>query len=244
MTSTRAAAGTATAAPHVAASDRRVIRRAGIFGGLDDRIFDLLVDTGRIETVAEGRTLFVQDDPATAFHVVVDGWVLLARDSSEGARTVIKLVGPGESFAEALIMPGARYPVSAEAASPLRVARFETARFRALVERTPGLGLSIVAATFRQMHRLVDQIEHLKSWSVERRVADMLLQMHRSAGRPAGPFPLPIEQTVIAARLGVTPSTLSRSLRKLRALGVEAHRRRVTLHDPARLKAFVDEADD
>ncbi|EKV28958.1 transcriptional regulator, Crp/Fnr family [Caenispirillum salinarum AK4] len=237
-------ARTPRAAASLEAADRRTIRRASIFGALDDATFDLLVEPVRVETVAEGGTLFLQGDPAEAFYVAVDGWLQMVRDTSDGARTVIKLIGPGESFAEALIMPGARYPVAAEAATPVRAARFEAARFRALVEQTPGLGLSIVAATFRQMQRLVDQIEHLKSWSVDRRVADMLLQMHAGAGHPATAFPLPVEQSVIAARLAVTPSTLSRSLRKLSALGVDARRGRITLHDPDRLRAYVAEAAD
>lgn len=219
--------------------DRRLIRAAPVFVGLDDATFDRLAGAGVIETMAEGRTLFVQGDPAEAFYVVLEGWVQLVRDGRDGARTVIKLTGPGESFAEALLMPGACYPVSGEAATPLRLARFETARFRALLKHEPDLALAVVSATFQQMHRLVDQIEHLKTWSVERRVADMLLQMHRSAGSPGDAFTLPVGQVLIAARLSVTPSTLSRTLRKLRALGVEANRGRVTLRDPERLAGFV-----
>ena len=214
------------------------IRRASIFASLADAEFRLIVGRPRCETLHEGQTLFFQGDPADAFFVVLDGWAALSRDTSDGTRTVIKILGPGESFAEALITEGARYPVSADAAAPLRVARFETAALRALVAGNPGLGLSIVAATFRQMQTLVEQIEHLKSWSIERRVASILLQM--GGDRGTGSFVLPVEQHLIAARLAITPPTLSRTLRKLAALGVEAYRGRITLHDPARLARFVE----
>ena len=222
--------------------DWRRIRAASVFASLDDGDFGLIVGRPRCESLHEGQTLFFQGEPADAFFIVLDGWAVLSRDTSDGTRTVIKIIGPGESFAEALITEGARYPVSADAASPLRVARFETAALRALVSTNPGLGLSIVAATFRQKQRLVDQIEHLKSWSIERRVAAILLQM--SDGRGTHSFVLPIEQHLIAARLAITPPTLSRMLRKLAPLGVEANRGRITLHDPDRLAHFVNGEED
>lgn len=217
------------------------LRQASIFAELDDGVFATLAGNARVLTWNKGETLFHQGDPATAFFVVRDGWVTLLRDTSDGVRTLIKLIGPGESFAEALIGAGARYPVTAEAATPLSAARFDCARFRTLLTDNPDLALSIVAATFRQMQRLIDQIEGLKSWSVERRVADMMLQMYQSLGAPGGGFILPVEQTLIAARLSITPSTLSRTLRKLAPLGVAADRGRIVLRDPARLAAFVED---
>lgn len=238
--------------PRIASRDWRQIRSAVPFASLNDGDFALITDRVRCEARQEGQTLFFQDEPAEAFFVVLDGWVVLSRDSSDGTRTVIKIVGPGESFAEAMIADGARYPVGAEAACPLRVARFETARLRALVADTPSLGLSIVAATFRQMQRLVDQIEHLKSWPADRRVAAMLLQMCDRArrddrlpcdraGGEAGAcrFELPISQRLIAAKLSITPSTLSRSLKRLESLGVTADRGCIDIADTGRLARFV-----
>lgn len=220
-------------------ADRRLVRTASMFGSLPDNEANLLMEVARTVTLTKGQTLFVEGDPGEAFFIVLEGWAVLSRDASSGVRTLIKLIGPGESFAESMLAPDARYPVSGEAATPLRVARFSTERFRTLVTQWPGLGLSIVAATFRQMHRLVDQIEHLKSWSVERRVADMLLQIHHAMGAPGEGFTLPVEQTLIAARLAITPSTFSRSLRKLAPLGVRARRGRITLEDPAGLAAYA-----
>ncbi|MBK1836696.1 Crp/Fnr family transcriptional regulator [Azospirillum sp. YIM B02556] len=238
--------------PRLAPRDWRRIRSAAPFASLSDGDFAPIADRTRCETRREGQTLFFQDEPAEAFFVVLDGWVVLSRDRSDGTRTVIRIVGPGESFAEAMIAEGARYPVGAEAACPLRVARFETARLRALVAATPGLGLSIVAATFRQMHRLVDQIEHLKSWPADRRVAAMLLRMCDcradrdrvscdEAGSDAGScrFDLPVSQRLIAAKLSITPSTLSRSLKRLEALGVTADRGCIAIGDTARLARFA-----
>lgn len=219
-------------------SERRLLRSTSVFASLDERDFAMVSVLPRRVVCHREQYLFLQDEPAAAFFVVLEGWVMLLRDQSDGTRTVIKIVGPGESFAEAMLTPGARYPVSAEAASDITLARIDTEQFRDLVRRNPGLSLSIIAATFRQLRLLVDQIEHLKSWPIERQLASMLLQMcdHRQGSCT---FNLPIEQHLIAARLAVTPPTLSRTLRKLAPLGVSAKRGHITIRDLNSLTRFV-----
>ncbi|WP_374652454.1 Crp/Fnr family transcriptional regulator [Dongia sp.] len=218
----------------------RRIRNASIFASLKDDDFRSVASELRCDVYDKGQVLFHEDELAGAFYLVLEGWILLLRDKPDGSRTVIKILGPGESFAEALVAEGERYPVTAEAASPCRVARFDCARFRALVTANPQIGLAMIAATFRQMRRLVDQIEHLKSWPVERRVARTLLEMCGRTDRNACDFHLPVEQTLIAARLSITPYTLSRALKKLGIVGVGASYGRISIRDMGRLRAYAD----
>ena len=224
-------------------NDWALLRSASLFAALSREDFALFIGEPRYVTLARGEYLFYQDDPVTAFYVVLDGWITLVRDQRDGTRTVIKIVGPGESFAEAMLTPGDRYPVSAEAASEARVVPFETKRIRVLMKDNPDLSLSIIAATFRQLKLLVDQIEHLKSWSIERRLAQALIQM-AGCSEGACEFQLPIDQNLIASRLSVTASTLSRTFKKLEPFGVSARRGHVAIEDVAALIPLVDGVDD
>ncbi len=225
------------------AEEWRKIRQASVFASLKEDEFHLIAEIPSCERYDKGQTVFFQDEPASAFFIMLEGWMLLLRDKSDGTRTVIKLIGPGESFAEALITEGTHYPVSAEAATAVRVARFDSEKFRSLIVVMPGLGLSMIAATFRQMRHLLDQIEHLKSWSTEQRVADTLLHMCDVSSCTSRSFSFPVEQSLIAARLAITPSTLSRILKKMNRLGVDARYGRIVIHDIDRLAKFVAEAD-
>ncbi len=218
----------------------QLLRSASIFAGLSDHDFGLLADLSRSVKVPRGRILFSQDEPATAFFIVVRGWVSLLRDQPDGTRTVLRIVGPGESFAEATMTPCARYPLGAEVASDARLVRIDTGRLRALIMEHPALSLSLVAAVFRQSNRLLDQIEHLKSWPIERRLARLLLRMGDVVGTEACSFSLPVEQNLIAARLATTPATLSRTLKGLTRLGITANRGRITMRDPTVVLRFVE----
>lgn len=220
--------------------DVEKIRRSSLFSTLSEEDFRRTLSATRCEMWRKGQPLFFEGDVAKAFYIILEGWVLLVRDKRDGSRTVIKLLGPGESFAEVLIAENQRYPVSAEAASELRVARFDCAAFRAKIMDNPALGLAMIAATFRHMHRLLDQLDHLKSWPAEKRVAKMLLDLCGGGDEPCE-FTLPVDQALIAARLAVTPHTMSRILRKLLKCGVVAKYGRITIKNKSHLSQFVNE---
>jgi CRP-like cAMP-binding protein len=220
-------------------SDERTLRKCRLFAALDENDFKLLTQSHRTLELTAGQPLFHQGTPAEAFFVILEGWVVIFRDQANGNRVVIHLFGPGDSFAEALLSADdVLYPVSAEAASRSRVARFDIKTFRDHIAQSPRLALAVIAAVFKQLRGLVDQIEHHSEWSPRRRIAGFLLRMCRSEGG-ACRFELPLEQQLIAARLSMTPWTFSRELNRLGALGVEARRGQIVIHDAARLERFV-----
>lgn len=228
----------------LAAADQQTLRECRLFSGLDENDFNLLTQNRRIVEFPPSQSLFQQGEPAEAFYVVLAGWATLYRDQANGNRIVIHLLGPGESFAEALISTDdLHYPVSAEAASTLRVARFDIKTYRELVTRNPRLALAVISAVFKQLRGLVDQIEHHNGWSPRRRIAGFLLRMCRT-GEGEIHFELPIEQQLIAARLSMTASTFSREIARLSEVGVEARRGQIAIHDAARLAKFVSGADE
>jgi CRP-like cAMP-binding protein len=212
----------------------------GFLAGLSETDFRKFVGETPVVALSAGEILFHQGDPATAFYFILEGWAAMFREGADGDRTAIHLVGPGESFAEAVLAREACYPVSAEAATDLRIARIDTARFRALILQSPELALSIIAAVFGKLRRLVSRIEQDKEWSPQRRVAAFL---HKICGARDGTcrFDLPVEQRYIAARLSMTPETLSRALADLASIGVEAKRRRIVVNDVGRLARFVNQ---
>ncbi len=219
-------------------SDFKHLQTARLFSSFKKEDVQLIAGAARVCTFEPGQLLFNEGEPAVAFFVVLSGWVILCRNNNKGERTVIHLTGPGESFGEALILPESQYPVSAEAASSLRVAKLATSRFRSLILQNPELALSLISGTFVQLKTLVDRIERDSGWSAQRRVASFLVSL---CGKDKGQcsFVLPVEQQLIAARLSMSPATLSRTLAALAAVGVHASRGRIVINDVAELRRLA-----
>lgn len=69
------------------------------------------------------------------------------------------------------------------------------------------------------------------------RLADFLLKLTPEEGDSAT-IELPWDKALVAARLGMQPETLSRSLAKRRRIGVETEGSRVLIRDLAGLRRF------
>ena len=63
----------------------------------------------------KGEILFRRGDPAAGFHIVVFGQVKLAFSSLRGDEKVVDLIGPGESFGEAVMFMERPHVVMAQA---------------------------------------------------------------------------------------------------------------------------------
>ncbi len=203
---------------------------ARLIGNKGPRVFD------------KGALLFQQGQLADAFYVILDGWVKLSRMSADGDETIVGVFSRGESFAEAAMFLGGRYPVNAEIISSCRLVRIDAAVFRTLIHDEPDLALAMLASSSRHLKFLVEQIEQIKLLSAPRRIADFLAGLCSSEGG-ACVVTLPYEKSLIANRLGMKPESFSRALAKLRSVGVEVERDHVAIADVAMLAEYARRGD-
>ena len=92
-----------------------VLRRLPLFAGLTPEQTEVIGAGSRFTSLARGEVLFHQGDPVRGFFFVLRGQVQLAVSSAEGAEKVVEIVAAGESFCEAVVFEGLRYPVTSTA---------------------------------------------------------------------------------------------------------------------------------
>lgn len=214
-------------------------RRIALFQGLTDASLQRLLSGAHVSHLDDGQVLFVQDDDADRFYVLLNGWVKLYRLTEDGAQTLVSVVAPGETFAEAAVFASARFPVCAEAvgaATALVVARREVT---AALTDDPQIALAMLASLSGRLRHLVDSIENMQVRSAPQRLAHFILHFCPERSGPAR-VDLPFAKILVAQRLGMRPETLSRSLAALRRYGVQASRERITVADVQRLRAFCN----
>lgn len=226
------------AATHPTVGDLQIIARIAVFRGLKPETVEHIVAPATAVTLKAHSTLFRQRDPATAFFIVIDGWIKLYRINVSGEETVIHILTKGDSFAEAVAFIGARYPATAEAVTDARIVRIPADHIVSCIRGSPDIALAMIASTSQHLHHLVQQVEQLKVQSGVQRVAEFLASL---APIDHGPcvIALPYDKVLIAARLGLKPESLSRAFTKLRSVGVDVHAAHVAVNDVAKLRRLA-----
>jgi CRP-like cAMP-binding protein len=225
-----------TATP--SASDLAIVRRINVFRGLNPLMLERLIAPAVVLSLREGETVFRQGDPATAFFIVIDGWVKLYRITLAGDEAVIYVFAKGDSFAEAVAFTGQPYPASAETVSEARIVRISAEHVVKCIRAAPEIALAMIASTSQHLHHLVQEVEQLKAQTGVQRVAEFLSGLC-SLEDGACTIALPYDKALIAGRLGLKPESLSRAFAKLKPLGVEVRAASVVVNDVAGLRDFA-----
>jgi len=219
--------------------DFDLLRQIPIFSGLSDDSLTAITGISHVTDCPRGALLFQQGDPADRFFVIFSGWVKLFRERPDGTQSVIGIFTHGDSFAEAAILDSGVYPVCAEVVSDARLFSVPADLFLSRLRDNSELAIRMLAALSRHMHQLVEHIEQLSGRSTAIRLAVFLLKL--CAGRSERCIVhLPFDKSLLAARLGMQPETLSRAFGKLRAVGVENLGADIVINDPAALLRYSD----
>lgn len=198
-------------------------RAIPLLAGLSDEHLDEILGRSRVGTYERGRVLFLQGDPAERFFIVLDGWITIYRDTPDGEQTVLHVARSGESFAEPAALVIGKYPASAQAASDCRVLEVSAQAFTQLIHSDPDVALKTIAQMAYRLQSLVMQVERLHVKTAPQRLATFLLELVPD-GRTSAAVTLPYDKALLAARLSMTPESLSRALARLRRENVRSGR--------------------
>jgi CRP-like cAMP-binding protein len=221
--------------------DLDVVRRIKVFRGLNPLMVERLMAAAATLTLRERQAVFRQDEPATAFFIVINGWVKLYRMTIAGDEAIIQVFARGDSFAEAAALTGDPYLATAEAVSDVRIVRISADHVVKNIREMPEIALAMIASTSQHMHHLAQQVEQLKAQTGVQRVAEFLVALCPRDGGECT-IALPYDKILIAGRLGLKPESLSRAFAKLKSVGVDVHASHVVVRDPHKLEQLA--ADD
>lgn len=190
---------------------------------------------------ARGEILFHKGDPCIGFHMVVYGHVKLAITSANGDEKVIELIGPGQSFGEALMFMEMPYVVYAQTLADTLLLHISKTVVFEEIERQPRFARRMIAGLSRRLHGLIGDLEAYSLHSGIQRVIGYLLRAEpdgEAAGKSAQ-LKLPTSKGIIASRLNLTPEHFSRILHELTAAKlIEVDGRTVTILDLDRLRVY------
>lgn len=214
-----------------------IISRLPLFVEVSPSQLQQIVAESRERRLTKGEMLFQKGDTARGFFAVVSGQVKLAFPSSQGNEKVVEVLGPRQSFGEAVMFLNRPYPVFAEAVSEAIVLHIPRKPITDLLERDTSFALAMLAGLSLRLHSLVNDIESYSLRSSTQRVIGYLLQQCQTEGEGEVEVSLPTSKQLIASLLNLTPETLSRIFHDLGDAGlIEVRGRQIRIPDTRKLR--------
>lgn len=225
---------------HTQAIDPDRLGHITLFQALDDTQRQLIIGSTRRILLQEGERLFERGQQAERFYLVVNGQIKLYRLSESGNEKIVEIMGPGKLFAEAVMfLPERRYPVSSAALTESEIYGFDIRRFLGLLESSNKLCFRMLGDLSVKLHHMINEIDSLTLQNATLRVVHFLLDHVHERNAESALVELPAPKYGIAARLSITPETLSRILHGMERDGLlRVEGAQILIADVAQLREY------
>ena len=212
------------------------LRCCQLFTGLPSEDLTVLASFTVTLSLPKDGYLFREGEPARGFYLVQSGAINVHRVNAAGKEQVIHVFRAGESFAEAALASATGYPAHARAVEAGTVLLIPKGPILELIGRRPDLALRMLGSMSAHLRVLVGMLDDLTLTDVETRLLNWLVKQARTA--TGGVIKLPGTKRVLAAELGTSSETLSRTLARLRnQKAITIGTRTITVLEPAVLLA-------
>jgi CRP-like cAMP-binding protein len=209
-----------------------------MFSELSDPERENIARGCRLRRFSRGSMVFRAGEQCESFHFVVSGQVKLFVASANGVEKVIELIGPGHSFAEAMMFLPKPYMLNAQTLT-------DTVSKQAVfseIERDPRFSMHMLSGISHWLHRLLLDVEGYTLHSGMQRLIGYLLrdvELEHEGDFGIVTVSFPVSKATIASRLSLTPEYFSRVLHQLESEGlIEIDRREIRILDVRRLASY------
>lgn len=200
---------------------------------LPRRLLARMAATAGLQRMGKGSTLFREGERAHFVYGLVEGRVAL-ESGPHGEETITDFLASGDILLVPPALLRLPYMVTARAVTELVVVLLPAEEFRHLAETEISLSAALNRVLSAHWRLLMRHLTYTRHHHADTRLAKYLIDL---SGRSTGPaqFTLPGSKKELAAHLGITPATLSRSLKRLSPLGVKSRGADIEIEDMARL---------
>jgi CRP-like cAMP-binding protein len=214
------------------------LRSCQLFSSLPEVDLRLIASFANAINLGKDEYLFHEGEASRGFYLVQSGAINVHRVNAAGKEQVIHVFRSGESLAEAALASPTGYPANARAVEPSVVLLLPKAPVLELIGRRPDLAMRMLGSMSAHLRVLVGALDDLTLKDVETRLLNWLVKHGRAA--PGGVIRLPGTKRVLAAELGTSSETLSRTMARLRDEGlIEVAARSIAVRDAGRLEGML-----
>lgn len=193
----------------------RMLDYTEMFGGLSEKSKHALSEIAIPKTLQKGNILFHEGEKGYALYLLGSGSIQLTKAATQDKEIVVKIIQPGEVFAEVILFERDNYPVTATALKLSNVFILPKIQFNCLLNIADFRNDFITFLMHKQRY-LTERLMQIQSHEVDQR---LYLFLKNQFGEKLTIVP-GITKKEMAAAIGTTPETLSRLLSQLKQQGL------------------------
>lgn len=170
-----------------------------------------------------GQPIYYEGEKATMLRVVVYGAVKLIRQTEEGKEIMVDMLKPGEYFGSLNELGDETYSETATAQSDTCIMSIGNREFRSLLNLYPSIAVAVLDVTTEKLKTARQQIHHLTTLSVEKRIAHILKELCDKFGEESKVgmlLQLPLSRKDLADMAGTSTETASRTMSRFQHDGL------------------------
>lgn len=189
---------------------KQILAQVPLFAKLPEEQLERLAGLVHRKQVAKKKVLFLKGEAGRSLHLLVTGAVQLYNTTPDGRDVVVKILGPGEIFAEIVLLAEKPYPVNAVALKDSLVYTIDRKEFLDLMDDAPFRNIFIGQLVDRVCY-LSRQNLYIASYDVEERLVLYLYEQYGCREE----IHVSLSKKEIALAIGTTQETLSRVVKRL-----------------------------
>ncbi|OHD71287.1 MAG: hypothetical protein A2W19_09770 [Spirochaetes bacterium RBG_16_49_21] len=193
----------------------KLLKEAELFSSLGKDAVQKIVAMGSLVSIPRNKIIFIEGEKGTSFYILAEGSVRLFKSAPDGREITVKLITPGEIFAEVILFEIDQYPVSATAVADSRLFSLNRSSFNALLGNADFRN-EFISVLMKKQRYLAGRILYLAGYDVEERFFRFLDEHY---GRRES-YEITISKKDLAAAIGTIPETLSRLIQRLTMRGI------------------------
>jgi len=168
------------------------------------------------KTYEKGQMIYMAGDSKRKLYVIHKGKVKISRITESGKEQVIRILGPGEFMGELSLFSTKDLKDNGEALEKTTMCIIDGEALKNLMIKYPTIGFKVMEELSQRLERTETLIENISLYSVEKRLAQTLLNMSNARGEVV----LKMSKRDLASHIGMSQETLSRKLSAFQELGI------------------------
>jgi len=187
----------------------------------------------------KGQVVFYEGSRAYGLYCIFSGRVKLYKTGVDGKQQIVRIAGPGDLLGYRSLFSEEPYSATGEAIEEATICCVDRNAFFPLLSKNPQLALNIIKKLSKELREAEDLATSIAHRSVRERMAELLLMLKETYGKPAKKgirIDLQLSREEIGEMIGVTQESAIRLLSEFKRDGmIEVKEREITILNPTAL---------